>query len=152
MQNRFAGLDSSDQSGSAPQGYDGRGSGGRWLRRSENARWKYFQPSSFLRFGRGGAYTGRNSRGGSSEQERSADRRGAGRAEAAQSVCKSSLMLIFCHQILTLLWIWSHFVFTCRCGISWASQRGRNLSWVPTPLFRFDLNFEETDFCVLPRD
>merc|ERR1719370_1100450 len=65
MQNRFAGLDSSDQS-SAPQGYDGRGSGGR--------------------FGRGGAYTGRNSRGGSSEQERSADRRGAGRAEAAQSV------------------------------------------------------------------
>merc|ERR1719458_2494100 len=47
-------------------GYDGRGSGGR--------------------FGRGGAYTGRNSRGGSSEQERSADRRGAGRAEAAQSV------------------------------------------------------------------
>ena len=37
MQNRFAGLDSSEQS-SAPQGYDGRGSGGR--------------------FGRGGAYTG----------------------------------------------------------------------------------------------
>jgi len=66
MQNRFAGLDSSDQAGPAPQGYDGRGSGGR--------------------FGRGGAYTGRNSRGGSSEQERSADRRGAGRAEAAQSV------------------------------------------------------------------
>merc|ERR1712088_891470 len=65
MQNRFAGLDSSEQS-SAPQGYDGRGSGGR--------------------FGRGGAYTGRNSRGGSSEQERSADRRGNGRAEAAQSV------------------------------------------------------------------
>ena len=44
MQNRFAGLDSSDQSGSAPQGYDGRGSGGRWLRRSEDARWKYFNP------------------------------------------------------------------------------------------------------------
>ena len=56
---------------------------------------KIFQPSSLLRFGRGGAYTGRNSRGGSSEQERSADRRGAGRAEAAQSVCKSSLMLIY---------------------------------------------------------
>merc|ERR1719445_2217660 len=64
MQNRFAQLESSESS--APQGYDGRGSGGR--------------------FGRGGGYTGRNSRGGSSEQERSADRRGAGRAEAAQSV------------------------------------------------------------------
>ena len=33
-------------------------------------------------------HTGRNSRGGSSEQERSADRRGNGRAEAAQSVCR----------------------------------------------------------------
>ena len=35
MQNRFAGLDSSDQAGPAPQGYDGRGSGGRWLRKRE---------------------------------------------------------------------------------------------------------------------
>merc|ERR1719319_978142 len=52
--NRFAGLDSDS---SQPQGYDGRGSGGR--------------------SGRGGAYTGRGSRGGSSEQsqERSMDRR-----------------------------------------------------------------------------
>ena len=35
----------------------------------------------------------------------------------------------------------------CRCEISWASQRGRNLSWVPTPLFRFfDLNLKKLIF------
>jgi len=55
VQNRFMGLDGGDQS--APQGYDGRGSGGR--------------------FGRSGpgAYGGRNSRGGSIEQDRINDRR-----------------------------------------------------------------------------
>lgn len=67
VQNRFMGLDSTDPS--APQGYDGRGSGGR--------------------FGRSGpgAYGGRNSRGGSIEQDRNNDRRGVeDKAKAQQTV------------------------------------------------------------------
>ena len=137
MQNRFAGLDSSEQS-SAPQGYDGRGSGGR--------------------FGRGGAYTGtavkqiqrctsvkhlrlvhtytlehtgRNSRGGSSEQERSADRRGNGRAEAAQSVCRDQSF----HQCCC--WGFFYLASDSRCETSWVpSQLGLSQLWDPTHLFR----------------
>jgi len=70
MQNRFAGLDASDQA-PTPQGYDGRGSGGRFAPRSG-----------------GGGYGGRNSRGGSIEQDRNNDRRGGGadREKAQQTV------------------------------------------------------------------
>ena len=76
-------------------------------------------------------HTGRNSRGGSSEQERSADRRGNGRAEAAQSVCRDQSF----HQCCC--WGFFYLASDSRCETSWVpSQLGLSQLWDPTHLFR----------------
>ena len=137
MQNRFAGLDSSEQS-SAPQGYDGRGSGGR--------------------FGRGGAYTGTtvkqiqrctsvihldlytlehlNTQAATLEED-PVSRRGAPTEEETAERRRRSRFVEISLFINVAAEAFFYLASDSRCETSWVpSQLGLSQLWDPTHLFR----------------